>query len=195
MTATAAHATTPPPAAEERATPVRVMRIEATVFDAIEELAKQGARQYEVLSQDVSAVRRLQRASDETNTRRHAQVMTAVSTVLARVDKLEADEPAVRAAVDEVHRVAHLARADVDALGSQVGKTTAELEAEAGAARAQLVTLHEHDGHQAAAIAEAERLARRAHILSIVRIPALMAAGAAIVKLYDILAPYLPHLH
>lgn len=110
--------------------------------------------------------------------RSEARLLGALSTLLARMDAKDSDEAALVRAVEAVHTHAREAKADVEALGSQVGKTVAET-------RSELESIVEAQELVDAKAEQAMAGARRANILVAVRISALLAAGAAMWKFFE----------
>lgn len=124
--------------------------------------------------------------------RRHEATMSAMSTVLARVDTSEAVTDALRHAMEQVHDNARTAKEDVAALGNQVGKSTAELAAATNEHRGTLTSLVERDEKQERDIRVAKAVATQARRLSAIRFGGI-AVGA--VLLWELLQRLYPLLH
>lgn len=125
-------------------------------------------------------------------TRRHDATMTALSTVLSRVETSEAVTDALRHAMDQVHENARSAREETAALGNQVGRSTAELAAATNAHRGTLTSLAERDEKQDRDIRAAKAVAAQARRLSAIRFGGI-AVGA--VLLWELLQRLYPFLH
>ncbi len=148
---------------------------------AIAEFKAFSEAKHKALASNVQTLHEKLRSEADLGVRRHAQVMTAISTVLTRVDKNEQDDAATRAAVSEVHRVAHAAQEQLSALGAQVGTTAAEL----APVRERMATLHDHDLEQTAQLAVIAREKRAQKFWSRAQVVALAGAGAIFLKLIE----------
>lgn len=120
---------------------------------------------YGALAQSVQSLHAAHKASDEANARKHEITLKAVASV---ADSVLALDSTTKAIARHVERLA--AKAEVEALGAQMG-------------RQALVSITE-DAKLAADV-------KRVRAIAAIRVGALIGAGAALYKIFDLLYPLL----